>query len=139
MTKKTQAENFNKAQYNSPLSNSPRNSKSLLRSINGQGAEQQTIINFIKMNMKLFLRLIASDIHNTETCLNSNEFNTLKFLFKINEKRINNLSNLAPFFMNFSTTTKINIDVICEWLNNSLSNNSSEYGNFNRTFYNCVY
>lgn len=79
--------------------------------------------------MKLFLRLIASDIHNTETCLNSNEFNTLKFLFKINEKRINNLSNLAPFFMNFSTTTKINIDVICEWLNNSLSNNSNEYGN----------
>jgi len=78
--------------------------------------------------MKLFLRLIASDIHNTETCLNSNEFNTLKFLFKISEKRINNLSNLAPFFMNFSTTTKINIDVICEWLNNSLSNNSSDYG-----------
>ncbi len=80
------------------------------------------------MNMKLFLRLIASDIHNTETCLNSNEFNTLKFLFKINEKRITNLSNLAPFFMNFSTTTKINIEVICEWLNNSLSNNSSDYG-----------
>lgn len=83
------------------------------------------------MNLKLFLRLIASDIHNTETCLNSNEFNTLKFLFKINEKRINNLSNLAPFFMNFSTTTKINIDVICEWLNNSLSNTSSDYGKYN--------
>jgi hypothetical protein len=72
--------------------------------------------------------LIASDIHNTETCLNSNEFNTLKFLFKINEKRINKLSNLAPFFMNFSATTKINIDVIIEWINNSLSNNSSDYG-----------
>ena len=96
--------------------------------MNSQGTEQQLIINFIKINMKLFLRLIASDIHNTETCLNSNEFNTLKFLFKINEKRITNLSNLAPFFMNFSTTTKINIEVICEWLNNSLSNNSSDYG-----------
>ena len=29
--------------------------------------------------------------------------------------------------MNFSTTTKINIQVIIEWINNSLSNNSNDY------------
>ena len=33
--------------------------------------------------------------------------------------------------MNFSTTTKINIDIITEWLNNSLSNNPSDYGIIN--------
>lgn len=113
-------------QYASPLS-SPRG-KTSARSINTGGLEYQTIVNFIKSNIKLFLRLIASDIHNTETSLNSNEFNTLKFFFKQNEKKQANLSNFAPFFVNFSTTTKINIDIISEWLSNTIANNLNDYG-----------
>jgi hypothetical protein len=85
------------------------------------------IVNFVKTNLKLFLRLIASDIHNTETSLNSNEFNTLKFLFKIYDRKFNgNLSSIAPLFMNFSTTTKQRIDSIAEWLSIAISNNIYE-------------
>jgi hypothetical protein len=112
-------------QINSPIS-SPRGKSSGRTS--ATGLEYQSIVNFIKSNVKLFLRLIASDIHNTETSLNSNEFNTLKFIFKLNEKKDKNLSNFAPFFVNFSTTTKINIDIISEWLSCAISNNINEYG-----------
>jgi hypothetical protein len=108
--------------YSSPLS-SPRGKASpSIRT--GSSLEYQIILNFVKSNLKLFLRLIASDIHNTETSLNSNEFNTLKFFFKIpNESFKNNtqtLSSYAPFFVNFSTTTKINIEIIYEWLINTI-------------------
>jgi hypothetical protein len=108
---------------------SPRG-KTSARTFNTTLPEYANIVGFIKSNIKLFLRLIASDIHNTETCLNANEFNTLKFLFKFNEKKQNNLSNFAPFFINFSTTTKINIDIISEWLNNAIANNLNDYGKF---------
>jgi hypothetical protein len=108
----------------SPMS-SPRG-KSIRNSVSY--SEYQILLNFIKSNLKLFLRLIASDLHNTETQLNSNEFNTLKFLFKINDKKLLNLSNYAPFFNNFSSTTKVNIDIIVEWLSNIISTNYSDYG-----------
>jgi hypothetical protein len=92
-------------------------------------SEYQITLNFIKTNIKLFLRLIASDIHNTETSLNANEFNTLKFLFKCNDKKqALNLSSYAPFFNNFSSTTKINVDIITEWLTNIIPSNYNDYG-----------
>jgi hypothetical protein len=113
----------------SPMS-SPRG-KSFRNSISS--SEYQITLNFIKTNIKLFLRLIASDIHNTETSLNSNEFNTLKFFFKPNDKKQSlNLSNYAPFFNNFSSTTKINVDIITEWLSNVIPTNYSDYGMENR-------
>lgn len=117
---------YNMNQYTSPLSSPRGKSSNSYRNLNSSGVEFNLILNYMKTNIKLFLRLIASDIHNTETSLNSNEFNTLKFFFKINEKK-QNLSNLAPFFMNFSTTTKINIDIISEWLSNAIANNISDY------------
>lgn len=106
--------------YSSPLS-SPRG-KGGMSVRTGSTLEYQMILNFVKANLKLFLRLIASDIHNTETSLNSNEFNTLKFFFRIPNETLkgNNLtlSSYAPFFVNFSTTTKINIEIIYDWLMN---------------------
>ena len=113
-------------QINSPIS-SPRGKSSGRTS--ATGLEYQAIVNFIKCNIKLFLRLIASDIHNTETSVNSNEFNTLMFIFKSQDKKLKKLSDFAPFFVNFSTTTKINIDIISEWLSCAISNNINEYGN----------
>jgi len=108
--------------YSSPLSSPRGKGSSSIRSQTSSAlVDNQMIINFVKTNIKLFLRLIASDIHNTETSLNSNEFNTLKFLFKVGKEAYNNkdpFSNYAPFFMNFSTTTKINIDIINEWISN---------------------
>ncbi len=155
--------------FASPLSSPRGKGASSSRTLSGTAMEYQIIINFIKANIKLFLRLIASDIHNTETSLNSNEFNTLRFFFKFstgsgsggsgsntnsnnnlnttghtkgsshthmksnsltnnnsnnnNNNNSNNnttLSSIAPFFVNFSTTTKINIDIITEWLNSNI-------------------
>lgn len=123
---------YNQNNYTSPLSSPRGKGSTSLRSNSQSGLEYQIILNFIKSNMKLFLRLIASDIHNTETSLNSNEFNTLKFFFKIPKpKEINNstsysqnLSSFAPFFVNFSPTVKINIETITEWLTNAINNNN---------------
>jgi hypothetical protein len=103
------------------LTNSGRNTS---RNTN---PEYNNMLNFIKSNLKLFLKLIASDIHNTETSLNSNEFNTLRFLFKIYDKKYNgNLSSIAPLFVNFSTTNKQRIDSISDWLSLAMSNNPYE-------------
>ena len=57
--------------YTSPLS-SPRGKSSNSYRNQNQGLEYQFIVSFIKTNLKLFLRIIASDIHNTETTLNAN-------------------------------------------------------------------
>jgi hypothetical protein len=40
------------------------------------------ILHFIKNNLKLLLRLVSTDIHNTEVSLTANEFNSLRVLFK---------------------------------------------------------
>jgi len=95
--------------------------------------ENSIILNFVKTNLKLFLKLISSDLHNVETTLKSTEFNTLKFMFKVYDKKNsnnanNNLSNYAHFFSNFSSTTKISVDVICDWLLNLINSNSNDYG-----------
>ena len=100
--------------FASPLS-SPRGKSSGHR-MGIQGMEYQFILNFIKNNMKLFLRIIASDIHNTETTISANEFNTLKFLFttedKKHTKKNNNLSNYLHCFDNLPPITKINMNII---------------------------
>lgn len=41
------------------------------------------MVLFIKSNLKLFLRLVSSDIHNKEVSLSATEFNTLRILFKL--------------------------------------------------------
>ncbi len=107
--------------YFSPMSSPRGKGQSSVRT--GSNLEFQIILNFIKTNLKLFLRLIASDIHSTDTSLNSNEFNTLRLFFKIPNEGVGksvNLSVYAPFFANFSSTTKVSVDVIHDWLVNMI-------------------
>lgn len=126
----------------SPMS-SPRGKQNSLRnSSNNLLNEAVNMVIFVKNNIKLFLRLIATDIHNSETQLNSSEFNTLKFFFRFNESlskttgkqsgfnQINllksGLAGIAPFYLNFSSTTKVNIEKITEWVYSNLNSNSQE-------------
>ena len=101
--------------------------------------EYQFILNYIKSNLKLFLRIVASDIHNTETTINANEFNTLKFLFTIENNKHNihdknkknaNLSNFLHCFDNLPPVTKINMNIINEFLLSALSNSAPELSNY---------
>jgi hypothetical protein len=43
----------------------------------------QIIMHFVKSNLKLFLRLVSTDIHNNEVQLTANEFNSLRVIFKV--------------------------------------------------------
>lgn len=51
------------------------------------------MVAFIKTNMKLFLRLVSSDIHNKEVSLSATEFNTLRILFKMMGPDGNSIDN----------------------------------------------
>ena len=117
--------------FASPLSSPRGKNLNSLRNQN-QGLEYQYFVNLIKSNLKLFLRIIASDIHNTETTINMNEFNTLKFLFKLDEndlyksstlnnnntlnKSKNTLSNYTHFFDNLPSVAKIGMNKVNEFL-----------------------
>lgn len=119
-----------------PLS-SPRGKTATSARGQTPGLEYQFIVSFIKTNLKLFLRIIASDIHNTETSLNASEFNTLKFLFKVydvNTNTMESLHNLNPnkkggaqlcnyayFFDNLPPVTKVNMNIANEWLLSAIS------------------
>jgi TBCC domain-containing protein 1 len=102
--------------------------------------EYQFILNYIKSNLKLFLRIVASDIHNTETTINANEFNTLKFLFTIEDNNHNSLhdknkknyslSNHLHCFDNLPPVTKINMNIINEFLSSALSTSAPELSNY---------
>ena len=107
--------------YN-PLS-SPRGKTT--NSSRGQtpGLEYQFIVNFVKTNLKLFLRIIASDIHNTETSLNSSEFNTLKFLFKVYDTD-NNIEELRNKNWDFEIAQSDYFDVSSTEIRNSKITNS---------------
>ena len=122
----------------SPLS-SPRGKSSNNYRFASQGLEYKFIYNYIKSNLKLFLRIVASDIHNSETTINANEFNTLKFLFTIEDNKFNknkknngsSLSNLLHCFDNLPPITKINMNIINEFLLSTLSTSAPELSNYN--------
>lgn len=62
----------------------------------------QIILHFVKTNLKLFLRLVSTDIHNDEVSLTANEFNALRILFKVKGQdgtsNQRTLAQLTPFF-----------------------------------------
>lgn len=127
MDKFNDLNNYNTSSYtnysSSPI-NSPRKSQNSLRgSITNQLNDISQMISYIRNNIKLFLRLIATYIHNSEIQLNSSEFDTLKFFFR-DPLSNSNLSQLAPFFKNFSSTTKVNIEKITDWILSLITNNS---------------
>ena len=125
----------NPSYFTSPLS-SPRGKSSNNYRLASQGMEYQFILNYIKSNLKLFLRIVASDIHNTETTINANEFNTLKFLFTIEDNKQNknrknsSLSNHLHCFDNLPPVTKINMNIINEFLSSALSTSAPELSNY---------
>ena len=51
--------------------------------MNNMHNNYQIILHFVKTNLKLFLRLVSTDIHNDEVSLTANEFNSLRILFKM--------------------------------------------------------
>lgn len=65
---------------NNSVSSSPR---SKATRVSYSQSEYHLMVGFVKQNMKLFLRLISSDIHNKEVSLSATEFNTLRILFKV--------------------------------------------------------
>ena len=99
--------------YASSLTSSPRSKATRMSHTQ---SDYQLIVAFIKSNLKLFLRLVSTDIHNKEVSLSATEFNTLRILFKVmgNDGRPvdslerpksaskasygKQLSNFAPFF-----------------------------------------
>lgn len=127
--------------FASPLS-SPRGKNTNNFRFAQQGLEYQFLINFIKSNLKLFLKVIASDIHNTETTLNENEFNTLKFLFSIGDSSylsMNNdktkkmsLSGYLHCYDNMNPITKLNMNIIHEVIISSLSSKFPENSDYDK-------
>lgn len=65
---------------NNSVSSSPR---SKATRVSYSQSEYHLMVGFVKQNMKLFLRLISSDIHNKEVSLSATEFNTLRTIFKV--------------------------------------------------------
>ena len=59
--------------------------RSKVAKMNNLHNNYQIILHFVKTNLKLFLRLVSTDIHNDEVSLTANEFNSLRVLFKIKD------------------------------------------------------
>ena len=77
-------------------------------------------MHFVKSNLKLLLRLVSTDIHNTEVSLTANEFNSLRVLFKTQQisgtNLQRNLASMTPFFSVGSHSTKVHMNELSEWL-----------------------
>jgi hypothetical protein len=90
--------------------------------VNYTSSEYTIITHFVKTNVRLFLRLVSSDIHNTDVSLSASEFNTLRVLFKVEKssglKSASTLSSIASFFASASShsTLKVSMGVIAEWI-----------------------
>ena len=65
---------------NMALGASPRSKVAKMNSVHNN---YQIILHFVKTNLKLFLRLVSTDIHNEQVSLTANEFNSLRILFKV--------------------------------------------------------
>lgn len=79
------------------------------------------VMHFIKNNLKLFLRLVSTDIHNSEVSLTANEFNSLRILFKPQQIQgtalARSLASLTPFFASGAThSTKVHMSDLADWL-----------------------
>jgi hypothetical protein len=94
-------------------------------------SEYQLMAAFVKSNLKLFLRLVSTDIHNKDVSLSATEFNTLRILFNIEGKTTGKqLSSYAPFFQQpqSSQTNKVHMNIISEWINSLLMPGESNEG-----------
>lgn len=108
---------------NMALGASPRSKVAKMNSVhNGY----QIVLHFVKTNLKLFLRLVSTDIHNDEVSLTANEFNSLRVLFKVKNQSVGNattLSQLTPFFTGQATgqSQKVHMSALQDWLLNAVA------------------
>ena len=102
---------------NMALGASPR---SKVAKMNNMHNNYQIILHFVKTNLKLFLRLVSTDIHNDEVSLTANEFNSLRILFKVKSptpgQQSANLAQLTPFFSGSSQSQKVHMNALQDWL-----------------------
>ena len=100
----------------SPMA-SPR-SKATRASLGPHNSELQILQHFIKTNLKLFLKLISSDLQSSEPVLNSAEFNALSMIF--NTANDEPMTSIVPYF--HSMSTKVPADDLYEIVVNALAN-----------------
>jgi hypothetical protein len=84
----------------SPIA-SPR-SKATRTSLGPHNSELAILQHFIKTNLKLFLKLVSSDISSPEPVLNVSEFNALDLIFQTGDGSVS-ISAIAPYFHSLST------------------------------------
>ena len=76
--------------------------------------------SFIKSNLKLILRLVSTDIHNTEVSLTANEFNSLRVAFRLNVKA-KNLASLTNFYKPGAVSAKVHMNELSDWILDNLT------------------
>jgi len=78
-------------------------------------------LHFVKNNLKLLLRLVSTDIHNSEVSLTANEFNSLRVLFKFRGQVIGTtmqktLASMTPFYAIGAHTPKVHMQELQDWI-----------------------
>jgi len=81
------------------------------------------ILHFVKSNIKLFLRLVSSDIHNTEVSLSPTELNTMRILFKTSSG--GPITNSTPFF-SYGSSMKVHMNLIADWVVGAISGQENQ-------------
>mmetsp|Transcript_14678 Transcript_14678/g.10572 ORF Transcript_14678/g.10572 Transcript_14678/m.10572 type:complete len:191 (+) Transcript_14678:321-893(+) len=86
-------------------------------------SDYQIALHFVKNHLKFFLKIVSSDINNSEVSLSQTEFNTLRVLFKARQKQAY-LSVLTPFFQGGQPpahSVKVHMNIISDWLAQALA------------------
>ncbi len=83
--------------------------------------ESSIILHFIKTNLRLILKLIASEIHKKEDIsLNKDELNSLRILMKIEEGGEESRDPISSFCPLFSGSPKSSLSDLHQWINENL-------------------
>ena len=103
--------------------------RSKVSKVNRQHNDYQIILHFIKTNLKLFLRLVSTDIHNDEVSLTANEFNSLRVIFRIKNSQAPNapLSSLTPFFPQNGQSVKVHMNMLQDWLLQAVAHTEDDF------------
>jgi hypothetical protein len=110
--------NLSNPHFSSPI-NSPRSKTTRIAFTN----EYTQMILFIKNNIKQILKFLSVDMSSEDNILSTlseNEFNLLKILFAP-EKAESSKLLLSKFSGLYSTTPKVSINMLSEWLGGSMN------------------
>jgi len=110
--------NLSNPHFSSPI-HSPRSKTTRIAFTN----EYNNMIVFLKTNIKQILKFLSVDLNtddNILSTLSENEFNLLKMLFAP-EKSDNPKYTLSKFTGLYTTTPKVSINMLSEWINGAIS------------------